>query len=527
MRKAILHHYETSPLKVILIVALMVRLVASIFSEGYAFHDDHFDVTRVAHHWSLGIPHWLEAENPPKHSMVYAGIVAAFMWVLQSLSIEDPIAKTTIIRVFHSFYSLLVILFAYKITLRLSTQRNAILVGWLLALLWFMPYLSVRFLAELVCVPPVLAAFYMIVKGKGLFTPKNSHYWWSGLLLGIAFSLRMHTIFFAGALGLVMLLDKKWQQAIIFTLGYLVAASVLIGIPDMVFFDYPFHYVVGYFKYNSTNAYNYISGSPFKFLLTTIGFLVPPISLFLIWGFIRKGYRISLQIFLAVAIFFVFHSAFPNQQERFILPMYPLLIIVGVIGWNLIKDGSPFWNRNRKFYRFIWSLFWVVNIAAALGLALTFTKKDRILPLYYLYLKDDVNSVIIEGASIKQVPDYYLGGLAFDYKEYKKDFMGLGSFKKNQGYLDPEVNFIFTWDSDKTAQQLLAEMDEVQKRPNYLILKGGTDVGDRLLKVKGSLFPDKKFKLEKTIYPSNYDRLLHFLNPRIHKNSASYIYKLE
>jgi hypothetical protein len=525
LKELIDYQFSINPLRVIILSAIFIRLLAAFFSEGYAFHDDHFDVTRVAQHWAEGYPHWLESESPPKHSMLYAGINAVFIWVMGQLSIEDPVVKTTILRIIHAFYSLLVITLSYKITERLSDRRNANLVGWMLAFLWFMPYLSVKFLVELVCVPPVLGAIYLILKKNNKVRNYTlQQYFLSGALLGLAFTIRMHTILFAGALGLVMLFDKKWKESVIFTFGYLLVVTLLIGISDAILFDYPFHYVVNYFQHNSENAHNYISGSPFKFLLTTLGFLVPPISLFLIWGYLKKGFRISPQIFLAVAAFFIFHSAFPNQQERFILPMYPLLIIIGVIGWNEIKDKSAFWRRNIKLYRGIWIFFWAVNIIVAFALALTFSKRDRIEPLHYIFKKNDATSVLIEGQSVKQIPAYYMGSNAFDYREFQLDLMGLKAVKEEKRYLDPHFKFIFTLDRNTTIAQLKNQMDEVQKLPNYVILKGSGEIEQREEKVKDILATDK-LTLEKIIYPSNYDRLLHFLNPKVHKNAVSYIYK--
>lgn len=519
-------YYQQHPLTVILVAAFILRLLAAFFSKGYAFHDDHFCVIRVANSWANGIPHWLQAVHPPKHSMIYAGINAAFMWLMERTGVADPEVKTTILRVFHAGYSLLIVYFGYKITLLLSNKRNAILAGWILALLWFMPYLSVKFLAELVCVPPVLAAFYYILKAEKF----NMNSWWpwvlAGTLFGFAFTIRLHTILFAGGIGMVLLIQKKWQESVCFTIAYLVIILLLIGIPDMIFFDYPFQYVVNYFLFNSENAYNYITGSPFKFLLTTFGFLVPPVSIFLMWGYI-KTWKIEPKMFLAVLIFFLVHSFFPNKQERFLLPMYPLLIILGVIGWNKFKDASGFWTKHPAVYSGLWKFFWTINIIAAVALALTFTKKDRIAPLSYLSTKSDVQSIIIETerGKVKQPPVYYLGGNSVDYNEFLSDELGLKQIKANRSYLNDDYMMVFTLGADKTIEELKAEMNAVQKSPNYVVFSGDKNLEARKRRIL-ALFPKKELVFLKEISPSMFDQLLNFLNPRVHRNDVAQVYKL-
>lgn len=449
------------------------------------------------------------------------------MWIMNKLSVNDPVAKATVLRLIHAFYSLLTVYFGYKITALISTKRNAIMAGWILAVLWFMPYLSVKFLAELVCVPPVLAGFYYILRAER----EQSKAWkpWivAGILFGIAFSIRLHIMLFAGGLGIILLFQKKWAESALFTVGFLLTTLLIIGIPDIIFFDYPFQYVVDYFVFNSENAYNYITGSPFKFLLTTFGFLVPPVSLFLMWGYI-KAWKVEPKIFAAVLIFFVVHSIFPNKQERFLLPMYPLLIILGTIGWNSFKDKSAFWNNHPHLYKGIWKFFWTINTIAALALALTFTKKDRVAPLYYLSKKDDVKAVILESerGKGKQPPVYYLGRTCADYDEFQLDILGMNDLKASRQYTSPDFVMTFNLGADKSIRELRAEIESVSKEPNYIVFSGDKNLDARKKRIL-ELFPGKELVLQTEIQPSRFDQLLHFLNPAIHKNTVARVYKIQ
>ncbi|MEM7107630.1 MAG: glycosyltransferase family 39 protein [Bacteroidota bacterium] len=520
-------YYRKNQLYTILLVALFLRLLASFFSKGYAFHDDHFDVIRVAQNWAFGLPHWIESNVPPKHSMLYPALNASILWVLDEIGVRDPIAKTTVLRVLHAFYSLLIVLLSFRITELISNRRDAVLVAWIVAVLWFMPYLSVKFLAELVCVPPVLYGFYLIIKDDRK-KQKSLGYLAAGTLFAVAFSIRMHIILFAGGLGLVLLLERKWLQSIYFTSAFLVTSCVLIAIPDLLFFEYPFQYVVNYFTHNAENANNYIGGSPLKFLLTTFGFLVPPVSVMLMWGYVRT-WQVEKKIFLAVLIFFLVHSLFPNKQERFILPMYPLLIIMGVVGWNQFIENAKFRVSFPKLLSGCWSFFWIINGIAALALSLTYSKKDRVAPMHYLYKKSDLSSLIVESVrpNAKQVPVYYLGQQAADYTDFQKgNILGMNDMKRSREYLKNDMPFVFVLGSNKTISQLGKELKSVNRDPNYIIFKGDAGLQKRIQRVM-PLFPGKELIFETRIEPSTFDKMLHKLNPRRHRNEEAHLYRIE
>src|SRR5687767_9763243 len=145
-----IHNRYYISLTVILVIALAVRLVAAFFSKGYAYHDDHFDIISIAQDWVYGIPVWLNEDLPPRHSMFYAGIHYGLFYFLEQIGITQPTTKMLVVRLLHALYSLLVVYFGYKITEALSGQRDARIVGLMLALVWFMPFMSVRNLVEMV-----------------------------------------------------------------------------------------------------------------------------------------------------------------------------------------------------------------------------------------------------------------------------------------------------------------------------------------------------------------------------------------
>ena len=55
MKNSLINYYHSHPFRSLLIVGLFFRIIAAIFSEGFAFQDDHFLVIEKAQHWVDGI----------------------------------------------------------------------------------------------------------------------------------------------------------------------------------------------------------------------------------------------------------------------------------------------------------------------------------------------------------------------------------------------------------------------------------------------------------------------------------------
>ena len=132
---------DWTSLKTILFVGLIVRLIAAIFSEGYAMHDDHFLVIEAAGSWADGFDynHWLPWNKPagaaPEgHSFTYVGLNYLYFSFMKAVGVSDPKLLMLINRIIHALFSLLVIRFGYLITEKLSNKNTASYVGWVLDL---------------------------------------------------------------------------------------------------------------------------------------------------------------------------------------------------------------------------------------------------------------------------------------------------------------------------------------------------------------------------------------------------------
>jgi hypothetical protein len=484
-------YWQTHPLAFVMIVAIVFRAFAVIFAKGYGMHDDHFCVIDIAQRWVNGSRDWL-GSGTHWRSLVYPGLHYLLFEALQKLGIFDPQAKMFVVRCLHGLFSLMTVWYGYKIMRLISDEKTARLTGLLFAILWPMPFMSVRNLQEFVCIPFMMMAFYYLYLDK---SKKSAwHALAAGALFGIAFTVRFQTLSIAGTIGLVLIIAKQFRPAILFGAGFLLSAFCFQGVTDWVGRGIPFKSFWDYVVYNSGAGEAYTTGPFYTYIGLIIGVLIPPMSLLLLFGFFRTWKKQAL-IFWPTLVFFVLHSAFPNKQERFILPVIPFITMLSVLGWQEFAEQSKFWKENQKLLKVVWVWFWVFNTLLLLLATFTYSKKSRVETLSYLSKQMDVTGVIVEttDASAPMMPLFYLN--------------------KNVPLYSMPVN--------KPLDSLKMEIG-ANPLPDRVIFLTAERLDLRVKRME-QIVPGLVF--DKKIVPSIADQLLYFLNPKHNVNQTSYIYR--
>ncbi|MFZ4401733.1 MAG: glycosyltransferase family 39 protein [Bacteroidales bacterium] len=495
--------WEEKTLFCILIIAFAARLIAVLFAKGFGMHDDHFLVIEAAQSWVDGSDYnkWLPwspgNQGPDGHSFFYVGIHYFLFAIIKWLGINDPQSKMFVIRLIHALWSLLVVYFGYKIVEKSANKKLAIQTGLLLALFWFFPWISVRNLAEVASIPFLIWAVWLIYK-KQEFNEFAKEFLLAGFLFGLAFSTRFQTALFISGVGLVLLLRWQLKSILLLCIGFLFSVFLFEGLVDWILWGKPFAEMLVYIQYNIDHSNDYIVSAWYTYFLLLGGIMIPPISLLLFAGFFRS-WKKYLLLFLPTFLFLVFHSTFPNKQERFILTIIPFFIITGILGWNLIVSNSIFWQKRIKSLKVCWIIFWILNFILIPFISTHYSKKSRVESMVYLSHYKNIKYILTENTNAydtKLVPEFYLSQWIDTYnisKSYSIDSIsGLTNDSKNVDLL-----------------------------PRFFIFEESKNIGERVLNVK-HYFPNIEY--ETTIYPSNIDNLLYRLNP-INANQIIIIYR--
>jgi hypothetical protein len=317
-----------------------------------------------------------------------------------------------------------------------------------------------------------------------------------GLILGIGFNIRFQTILFTGGFGLALLIERKFISCFFVALGFVICAALFQGGIDLIIWKQPFVEFTEYVRYNLENSTTYYNQPWYNYFLLLMGILIPPISLMLLFGFI-KNYK-NWILFLPSVVFFAAHSYFPNKQERFMLPIFPFVILLGLIGWNQFIQQSKYWNDHKKLEANFWKFFWILNCFLLLVITPTYSKRSRVEAMLYIREKGDVKNLIIEdsnGADALMSPMYYLGSWVEDFR-------------------------VTNAESLDSAYIKLLQMPN-GSLPNYIVFYESENLQARVEAAKRNF----NVKFETKIEPSFIDDFMYKINPS-NKNADIFIYKI-
>jgi hypothetical protein len=480
------------PLLVILFIALLPRLVATVYSKGYAMHDDHFGPIEqpfIVMHYPQA---WTDRGGTYGHSFVYPVLHYALFNGLEVLGVQDPQTTMYVVRFLHALYSLLIVFFGFKIAEVLSDREIAKKVGLILALFWALPFLGVRNLIEVVCIPPLMAGCYYVLISE----QRRRNAFVAGLWLGLAFIFRYQTLAFTGTLGLILLFQKRIKDMLLVAGGFLVTALVIQGSMDTFAWGYPFASFIEYVRYNFTHSEDYTTGPWYNYTLLVLGAFIPPISFFLLYGFF-KNWKKTLLLLIPLVVFFVLHSSFPNKQERFILPVVPLLLVLSIVGWEEYVRGSAFWRRHQTGLKMLWIWFWIINTLLLVPFSTYYCKKTRVEAMYSLYGKSVTALFQAGGKDGVTEPPFFYGG---------KYPILMANISDEQQLENAKAQFAVS-----------------PVRPNYIFLYGSDNYDQRLSRIENIL--GLQMTLQQQFHPSFLDYVFYRLNPTHNKNETIYVFK--
>lgn len=499
----------------ILSAALLLRLVAAFFSKGYAATDDHYEVIGVAYYWLVNGFSDSSLEYSIRNS-VYQYLHYLLFLGLENWGLKDPQSQMLVVRVLHAFLSLAIIYYAYAFVMHSYKEKDApdkksvaIFVAILLSFYWYFPYASVRNLVEFVCIPFLMGGFYYSLlfsktsEQKKSFTTLFRSYYPAiiGFCFAAAFLFRFQTILIPLGMGLGFLLQRKVKSVLAVGLYLILFIGLLVGVSDWLTYGYPFASIIKYIFFNTEHRYEFITQPWYYYIVLLIVALIPPVSLFLFWG-ISYIWRPYLPYVLAILLFIAFHSWYPNKQERFILPIIPIIIILGSIGW--FSRIERYKHLRIGWHKVSWGWFWSLNILLLIIVTPFYGQRHAIEPMSYLYKQQDVRGVLMERGQdekIVHMPAYYMHKP--DVKVYVVD--------KN----NPLTNIIGLYEDYKAGESSFI-------LPNYFIFVGEQDIEERIDAIEESFAITLMKQI--TIPLTFRGKLQQRLNPEYHPNAVINIY---
>ena len=490
---------EKISLKQIIVIGLIFRFAAVIFSKGYAFHDDHFEMAELVQRWKEGISFLWTGSDVHVFSLVYPGFLYIIFEACHAVGLHSPEQILFVIRLIHALISLLSIYYSYKIAIALTANKLvANVVAMLFAVFWLFPFMAVRNLREFFCVHFLMIATYYFIAFK--FSVKSLII--SSLFFAVAFSIRLQIIFIPAAMGFVLLCNKlHFKKGLIFGIGCLISFMLTQGLFDFVYYGNPIASIMEYIRFNADPANIAIQpqGPWFQYIGTVAGVVFGIPFIVLAIGYLYS-FKLTMNIkilFWGSLLFFIFHSYYSNKQERFILPFIPYFLILGVVGFHAFyeKFKKQQWTRVALKITVVW--FLVFNTIGLCVLTFTYTKRSRVEAMVFLREQGDVQNIIMESLEGAPRPPLF--------------------------YLGKQIKFLELQLKDSLPEMKHSLTNVPNTIPNYIIMSGDKQMEKRLTRLK-KMYPTLQFV--KDIKPSLVDNIAYLLNPKHNENEVWHVYSI-
>jgi len=383
------------------LLIVIVYSTTAYFSSGYHFADEHYQIIEFANYELGNIEsNQLAWEfNAKLRSSIQPWLTVVLIKTMENIGVVNHYTQMFLLRLLTAFLSLFSIYLLYiaLIKRKIIDENYAHLFLPLIFLLWFLPYISVRYSSETFSASFFIIAISLYLKKEKL---SNINYLIIGLFLGLAFVFRFQSGVLIFSLIIWLLFTEKQKITKLFTvffgfIGVIVFSSYL----DYLFYNSISFPVINYFKFNILQSgASEFGTSPwwmfikffYKYPTYPLGFLI---VVSLIYFIVR--YPKNLITFLIVP-FILIHTIIPHKELRFLFPIAyfaPIIIFVFVIDvYKFIKDKNTIYKY--ILYAYIMVLL-VINTVGLVVIGLKSTEIGRQEITKYIYdnYKGNVNII--------------------------------------------------------------------------------------------------------------------------------------
>ncbi len=325
----------------ILSAALVVYLTCAVFSSGFYYPDEHFQILEFAK-WKMGqnTPLAMAWEHesmirPSLQPVITMMIIRPCQW----LGMQNPFHQVMLLRILTS----LVMLYCMHVFVKAAGRwvnpehRNGLLAATLF--FWLMPMISARFSSETLGVACLLLLLARLLDKE---QPSPREAIWMGVIAALGFEFRYQMAFaFIGILLWLLVIGRyRWQVWRIAAMGFLGMLALCTAL-DCWFYGKPVFAPYNYYYMNIVRHVAAAFGvSPWYTYFLQLGIIpslalgVPIILSVCIGTF--KHYRNP--VVWAFWSFLLIHSAISHKEPRYLFPLMPMLPLFLVWTYETVSE---------------------------------------------------------------------------------------------------------------------------------------------------------------------------------------------
>jgi phosphatidylinositol glycan class B len=348
-----------------LIIGLIVQVIAAWFSVGFHHPDEHFQVLEFCNN-KLGYSP--AADLPWEYgaqcrSSIPPYIALEVCRVLNVLGLYSPFMAAFLLRLIMGVATWwLACRMISTLISDFATDQGKKLFVLCSFLLWFVPYIGVRFSSENIAGILFFFAITLLLRMDSPLRKSFPKLMLAGLLMGIALYIRLQMGFAFIGLAIWLLFIRKSNWSALFTLASFILVGCAISIvPDRFFYGKWVLTPLNYFVVNIVEHKAAACGvSPWwDYFWMFFQLAVPPISLVLLLSFFTGIFKKPLHLLSIICIFMIIgHMMISHKEMRFLFPLFFAFIFLVCQGMEVLLLKY----RGRRWYGGLFPVLLVVNV---------------------------------------------------------------------------------------------------------------------------------------------------------------------
>ncbi len=397
----------------ILVAAFALRIGMAMLFPGFDHPDELVQYLEQGHRLAFGygvIP-WEFRDGI--RSWIYPGFLAGLMWITDRLG-GGAGAYLTVIACALSTFSVLIVVIGWDWARRLAGPQAGLIAAVVMATWFELVYYGSKSLTEPPAAVMLFGAAWLLISGRG--TTQRMAFL-GGLLLGMAFVMRIHLAPAILLVGGISCLDAPVRRGLLVGAGGLIVVSAA-GWLDWVTWGTPFQSI---WKMVATDLFEGKASSfgtlpwyayAVKYARAWTGFVVP-MAVFAFYGARR-----SPALLLIPLVIIVSHSFVGQKLYRFLFPALPFILLAAAIGTaDFVAAMRRAWPRlGRGVLLVAVALGWVVT-SSSLAIGDGFAKHIRHYTSLLAAFSDLRRQDVLCGVGLVAVPWYGTGGYTYLHRD--------------------------------------------------------------------------------------------------------------
>ncbi|PQJ77893.1 hypothetical protein [Polaribacter porphyrae] len=335
-------------------IGLAVFIITAFFSVGHIQSDEYFQIMEFAQ-YKLGQINASELPwefNERMRPSLQPWLAYLFIKIFHFIGLENPFYIATIFRLLSAIlmWSIFTRLNDYIVNKYFKESKWQNIFYASILLLWFVPFISVRFSSENYAALFLLLSLLTLTK-----TRSYGNLIFIGFTLGISFLFRYQMGIAILAIYAHLLFIDKTKFLKVLTSGSIIILIIALAIYlDSLFYNQLTFAPLNYLKLNLIDgkAANFGTSPFFAYLYLFLAFAAPPISFILLASYTKGVIILKKHLFVWVSIFFILiHSLIGHKEVRFLFPIMYLFIFIAIYGLMTYFKNKEIKKWHRRLFR--------------------------------------------------------------------------------------------------------------------------------------------------------------------------------